>query len=171
MAIPDVPGNVVRTGIALYGQPPSPDVRDLLPLEPVMTLAGQVTRVRRLRRGHGFPSSHFWTAPMDGWGAEVNLGFSASYPRSLAGKAPVLLRGKRCPLVGVIARDASFVFTRERPEIGDDVVFWGRQGDQVLYLYEVASLIQCLAYELPTWLSPRVPRIFTGGTREWTLAA
>jgi alanine racemase len=171
MAIPDVPGNLVRTGIALYGQPPSPEVRALLPLEPVMTLVGHVTKVRRLRRGHGFPSAHFWTAPMDGWGAEVNLGFGVSYPRSLAGKAHVLLNGRRCPLVGVIARDTSYVFTREKPEIGDEVVFWGRQGDETLYLYEVASLINALPYELPTWLSPRLPRVFVNSTNAMTRAA
>lgn len=173
MAIPNVPGNLVRTGIALYGQPSSADL--ISPtftggleggggrweLEPVMTLVGRVTKVRRLRRSHGFPTAHFWTAPRDGWGAEVNLGYGMSYPRSLAGKADVLLNGKRCPLVGVIARDASYVFTGDKPEIGDEVVYWGRQGDETLYLYEVASHIQALPYELPTWLSPDLPRVFT----------
>ncbi len=172
MAIPDVPGNLVRTGIALYGQPSSKELRDFTfpphgggntkgVWEPVMTLVGHVTRVRRLRRSHGFPTAHFWAAPHDGWGAEVNLGYSASYPRSLAGKAEVLLNGKRCPLVGVIAKDASYVFTSDKPEIGDEVVFWGRQGDETLYLYEIASHIEALPYELPTWLSPDLPRVFT----------
>jgi alanine racemase len=160
MAIPDVPGNLVRTGIALYGQPPSAELRDQLALTPVMTLSGHVTRVRRLRRGHGFPTAHFWTAPKDGWGAEVNLGYRVSYPRSLAGRVSVLLHGKRCPLVGVIAKDASFVFSGEKPEVGDEVVFWGRQGDQTLFLYEVATPIQALPYELPTWLSPELPRVY-----------
>ncbi len=165
MAIPDVPGNLVRTGIALYGQPPSRDVRDLLPLEPVMTLAGQITKLRRLRRSHGFPSAHFWTAPCDGWGAEVNLGYGHGYPRSAARLcAPyvdVLVHGKRRPLVGVIGKDTSYVFMTEQPEVGEDVVFWGRQGDAVLYLYELSAQIQALPYELPTWLSPDVPRVFT----------
>jgi alanine racemase len=159
MAIPDIPGNLVRTGIALYGQPPSNEVRDMLPLEPAMTLAGHVTKVRRLKRGHSFPSSHFWTARSAGWGAEVNLGYRHGYARSLAGRASVLFRSQRCPLVGVIARDASFIFTRDKPEIGEEVVFWGPQGDSVLYLYEIASLIEALPYELPTWLSPRVSRV------------
>ncbi len=183
MAIPDVPGNLVRTGIALYGQPSAPLAplnppvnggrkdplspvnggRVTWPLTPVMTLVGQVTKVRRLRRSHGFPTAHFWTAPHDGWGAEVNLGYEISYPRSLAGKADVLLNGKRCPLVGVVAKHASYVFTSDKPEIGDDVVFWGRQRDETLYLYEVSTHIQALPYELPTWLSPDLPRVFMQG--------
>ncbi|MDD5088206.1 MAG: alanine racemase [bacterium] len=161
MAISDVPGNMVRTGIALYGQPPSSEVRDLLPLEPVMTLVGRIQRIQRVRRGHGFPHPHFWTAPTDGWGAEIALGHRVNYPRSLAGRAQVLFRGKRCPLVGIVGKDSSYIFTgAERPEVGEEVVFWGRQGDEVIYLYELASLIEALPYELTTWLSGNLTRIF-----------
>ncbi|HEY3297009.1 MAG TPA: alanine racemase [bacterium] len=162
LALPDVPGNLVRTGIALYGQPPSPQVHNLLPLEPVMTLLGRVKLVRRVKRGHGFPTTHFWTAPLDGWGAEVNLGHRINYARSLAGKAQVLVQGTRRPLVGVITPDTSYVFVAgaDRPHIGDEVVFWGRQGGETLFLFEVAPLIGALAYELPTWLSARLPRVF-----------
>ena len=161
MAIPDVPGNMVRTGIALYGQPPSREVRDLLPLEPVMTLVGRISRVQRVKRGHGFPNPHFWKSPADGWGAEVALGHRISYPRSLAGKAQVLFRGKRCPLVGIVGKDSSYIFTgSERPENGEEVVFWGRQGEEVIYLYELAALIGALPYELPTWLSGKLTRVF-----------
>ena len=177
MAIPDVPGNLVRTGIALYGQPSS---MELVPLpaggqqggagwmlDPVMTLVGHVSKVRRLRRSHGFPTAHFWTAPCDGWGAEVNLGYNMGYPRSVARQcapyAEVLMHGKRCPLVGVISKDTSYVFTHEKPEVGEEVVFWGRQGEETLFLYEVAAPIQALPYELPTWLSPQLSRVFVRG--------
>jgi alanine racemase len=161
VAIPNVPGNLVRTGIALYGQPPSAEVHELLPLDPVMTLMGRVRAVRRVRRGHGFPDAHFWTASADGWGAEVGLGFGSSYPRSLVGRANVLFRGKRRPLVGVMSRDTCYVFTGpERPELGEEVVFWGRQGRRSLRLFELAGLIDALPYELPTWLESAVPRLF-----------
>ncbi len=161
MALPDVPGNLVRTGIALYGQPPSPEVHRLLPLSPVMTLIGKVRSVRRLKRGHGFPFPHFWTAPTDGWGAEVALGYKIGYPRSLAGRAHVLFRGQRRPLVGVVGQDSSYIFTGSlRPEIGEEVVYWGRQGGETLYLFELSSPIGALPYELPTWLSHCLELVF-----------
>jgi alanine racemase len=169
LAIPDVPGNLVRTGIALYGQPPSRAVADLIPLEPVMTIVGHVRASRRLRRGQGFPTPHFWQAPYDGWGAEVALGFGAQYPRSLVGKAKVLFRGKHRPLVGVMNRDTSYVFTgSDQPEIGEEVVFWGRQGNETLYLHELAPLIDALPYELPTWLSNKIPRDYGQNKNERT---
>ena len=161
LAIPDVPGNLVRTGIALYGQPSSPQVHNLLPLDPVMTLVGRVKHVRRVKRGHGFPTPHFWIAPADGWGAEVNLGYSTNYAGSLAGKAQVLLQGRPKPLVGIVTPDNSYVFAgANRPEVGEEVVFWGKQGADTIFLFEIASLIGALPYELPTWLSPRLPRSF-----------
>ncbi|MBU0507673.1 alanine racemase [bacterium] len=161
LAIPDVPGNMVRTGIALYGQPPSPEVRDLLPLEPVMTLVGRIGFVRRVRRGHGFPDPLFWKAQQDGWGAEVRLGHRIGYPRSLAGRASALFRGKRQPVVGIIGEDICYLFCgSDRPEMGEEVVFWGKQKQEFLYLYELAPLIGALPYELPTWLSGSLPRVF-----------
>lgn len=161
IAIPDVPGNLVRTGIALYGQPPSVEVHDLLPLDPVMNLIGRVRHVRRVRRGHGFPAPHFWRATTDGWGAEVDLGHRIHYPRSLVGRAPALLRGQRRRLVGVMSATTSYVFAGDdRPETGEEVVFWGRQNGETLYLFELAPQIGALPYELPTWLSPRLPRVF-----------
>jgi alanine racemase len=161
VAIPDVPGNLVRSGIALYGQPPSAEVHGLLPLDPVMTLIGRVRAVQRVRRGHGFPNAHFWIAPADGWGAEVGLGFGSSYPRSLVGKASVLFRGRRRPLVGIMSRDGCYVFAGpDRPEPGEEVVFWGKQRRHTLYLFELAGLIGALPYELPTWLESDVPRSF-----------
>ena len=162
MAISDVPGNLVRTGIALYGQPPSAEVHSLFPLNPVMTLTGHVRAVRCVRRGHGFPNPHFWKAPFDGWGAEVDLGFADRYPRSLAGKASVLFRGRRCPLVGLMSRDCCYIFTgSDKPEIGEEVAFWGKQARSIVHLYELSGLIDALPYELPTWLAPSIERVFT----------
>lgn len=163
LALPEVPGTLVRTGIALYGQPPSPTVAGLLPLEPVMTLSAPILAVRRVKKGHGYPAQHFYRAPFDGWGVEIDLGYSAGYPRSIVGHAKVLFRGARYPLVGVMSRDRSYAFiTGEKPEPGEEIVFWGKQKESSLYLYELSPLIDALPYELTTWLNPKVPREFVG---------
>jgi len=162
LAMPEVPGDLVRTGIALYGQPPSAEVAKLHSFEPVMSLTGHVRSIRRLRRGFGYPAGMLWKAPREGWGAEIDLGYSAGFPRSLAGRCSVLWRGNRVPLVGAVGGEASYVFTGSEPAtIGEEVVFWGRQGSETIYLYELADLIGCLPYELTTWLAPDLERSFT----------
>ncbi len=162
LALPEVPGNLVRTGIALYGQPPSPTVADMLPLKPVMTLSGNIVAVRKVKRGHGFPANHFWKAPYDGWGIEIDVGYWSGYPRTMAGSAHVLYQGQRVPLVGVIARDRSFAFVKgDKPTAGEEIVFWGEQEAERIYLYELSPLIDALPYELTTWLSPDVERVYS----------
>ena len=159
LALQDVPGNLVRSGIALYGQPPSREVSKLLPLKPVMTLAGSIVSTTCLIKGQGYPHNLFFKAPTKGWGAEVNLGYSTGYPSSMAGHAPVLYRGRRVKLIGAIANNRSYIFvTGERPKVGEQVVFWGSQAGETLFLHELSPIIDCLPYELPTWLSSSLPR-------------
>jgi alanine racemase len=161
LALPEVPGNLVRSGIALYGQPPSLEAANLLPLKPVMTLSGEIISIRRLHRGQGYPVNIFFKAPCDGWGAEVNLGYKCGYPRSFAGHAPVLWNGKRVKLIGAMSENTSYIFCGvNKPSTGDEVVFWGQQGSETLFLYELSPLINCLPYELPTWLSTKLVRHF-----------
>jgi len=42
--------------------------------------------------------------------------------------------------------------------MGEEIVFWGQQGSETLYLYELAEPIDCLPYELTTWISPELDR-------------
>jgi alanine racemase len=161
IAFPEVPGNLVRTGIALYGQPPSREVANMLPLEPVMTLKAPSLEVHRARHGRGVPNCLIATAPVDGWAVRIPIGTHEGYPASLVRKGFFLFRGKRKPLIGTILREQSWLFVAgSRPDVGEEIVLWGKQNGEVLWLYELAEKIDALPYELPTWLSSSVPRIF-----------
>jgi len=161
IVFPEVPGNLVRTGIALYGQPPSREVAKLLSLEPVMTLKAPILEVRRARRGRGVPHPLMAAAPRDGWAVRIPLGTCHGYPGSLAKHGAFLFRGRRHHFYGTILREQSWIFvTGPKPQIGEEIVLWGRQGAESLWLYELAEEIDALPYELPTWLSAKVPRLF-----------
>jgi alanine racemase len=161
MVFPEVPGNLVRTGIALYGQPPSREVAGLLPLEPVMTLRALVLEARRARRGRGVPHPLMAAAPRDGWAVRIPLGTSHGFPGSLMKRGQFLFRGQRHSLHGTMLREEAWLFiTGPKPQIGEEIVLWGRQNTETLWLYELAEKIEALPYELPTWLSAKVPRLF-----------
>ncbi len=162
----DVPGNLVRAGIALYGQPPSRETAELLALEPVMTLKAPIVEVRRARRGRGVPHPLIATAPVDGWAARIPLGNRHGYPSTLAYRGCFLFGGRALRLHGAVLRDESWLFVPGRkPEVGEEIILWGRQGSQTLWLYELAEKIDVLPYELPTWLSAEVPRHFVDDGR------
>lgn len=161
IVFPQVPGNLVRTGIALYGQPPSREVAGLLPLEPVMNLKAPILEVRRARRGRGVPHPLMAAAPRDGWAVRIPLGTGHGYPGSLAKHGIFLFRGRRHHLHGTVLREQSWFFIAgPKPQIGEEIVLWGRQGTEILWLYELAEKIDALPYELPTWLSVKIPRLF-----------
>ncbi len=162
IVFPEVPGNLVRTGIALYGQPPSREVAGLLSLEPVMTLKAPILEVRRSRRGRGVPHPLMAAAPRDGWAVRIPLGTCHGYAGSLAKHGIFLFRGKRHHCYGTILKEQTWIFvTGPKPQIGEEITLWGRQGSEVLWLYELAEKIDALPYELTTWLSAKVPRLFT----------
>jgi alanine racemase len=72
-----------------------------------------------------------------------------------------LFRGRRHHFYGTILREHSWLFvTGPKPRIGEEIVLWGRQGAETLWLYELADKIDALPYELTTWLSVKVPRLF-----------
>ncbi len=161
MVFKDIPGNLVRTGIVLYGQPPSRETVELLPLEPVMTLKAVVLEVQRAHRGRGVPHPLIARAPTDGWAIRIGLGNRHGYPSSLVRRGKFLFRGHSRPLYGAVLKDFSWLFvTGSRPQIGEEVALWGRQGGQNLWLFELAEKIDALPYELPTWLSKKIPRVF-----------
>lgn len=158
---PEVPGNLVRTGIALYGQPPSREVAGLLPLEPVMTLKAPVLEVRRARRGRGVPHPLMASAPRDGWAVRIPLGTRHGFPGSLMKRGQFLFRGQRHGLHGTMLQEETWLFVPDlKPQIGEEIVLWGRQNAETIWLYELAEKIDALPYELPTWLSAKVPHLF-----------
>ena len=44
--------------------------------------------------------------------------------------------------------------------LNDDVVVFGRQGDAILHVDEMAALLDTINYEIVSTISPRVPRVY-----------
>ena len=94
--------------------------------------------------------------------ATLPLGYGDGYLRALSNKASVLIRGKRCPILGNITMDMLMVdITNAGPVcVGDEAVAVGRQGDEEITFAELAQQAGTIDYELCTLLMPRVPRIY-----------
>lgn len=150
-------GDWVRPGLALYGI--SPFAREpaaAFGLTPVMTLASSVITVRRVPRGETVGYGGAWTAPVDSRIAIIAGGYGDGLLRSLATGAPVLVNGRRAPLVGRVAMDMIAVDVTQLPEVevGTRCVLWGRG----LEVGEVAAHAGTIAYELLCGVRARVPR-------------
>lgn len=137
----------VRPGIMLYGVSPFIDsVAKIEGLQPVMQLQSILISIKRHRKGESIGYGASWCCPQTMPIGVVATGYADGYPRHAPTGTPVLVNGKRVPLVGRVSMDMIMVDLRSQPNarIGDPVVLWGKN----LPVEEVANLAGTIAYEL-----------------------
>ena len=152
----DAAGDWVRPGLALYGVSPFADVRGAaLGLKPVMTLESAIIGLRRVPRGESVGYAAAWTAARDSRIAIVAGGYGDGMLRSLQDGSPVLIDGRRAPLVGRVSMDMIAVDVTDLPEpqVGTRCLLWGPG----LPVEEVASHAGTISYEMLCGVRQRVP--------------
>jgi alanine racemase len=88
------------------------------------------------------------------------MGYADGYPRQTSNKgAQVLIRGKRCPILGRITMDQLMVDVTDLPRDvapGEEVVLFGKQGDEEITVGEVAAWAGTITWDVLTRLGKRV---------------
>jgi alanine racemase len=145
----------VRPGIMLYGV--SPFLRgcaDQEDLRPVMTLRSSVVSVKRANPGDPIGYGGRYRCPEAMPVAVVAAGYGDGYPRHAPDGTPVLVAGRRLPLIGRVSMDLITLDARDFPDVqvGDEAVLWGRG----LPAEEVAEHAGTIAYQLFCNVSDRV---------------
>jgi alanine racemase len=164
MTRPDLAFDMVRPGIAVYGQTPIPERGDM-GLRPAMTLKCPVTLVRSVRAGDGVSYGHTWIAERDTTLALLPIGYADGVFRTLSGRIDVLINGRLRRSVGRICMD-QFVVDLGPGEIdvaeGDDAILFGpgTQGEQTAQ--DWADLLGTINYEVVTSPRGRVTRTYRG---------
>jgi alanine racemase len=164
MTRPDLAFDMVRTGIAVYGQTPIPERGDM-GLRPAMTLKCPVALVRPVRAGDGVSYGHTWIAERDTTLALLPIGYADGVFRTLSGRIDVLINGRLRRSVGRICMD-QFVVDLGPGEIdvaeGDDAILFGpgTQGEQTAQ--DWADLLGTINYEVVTSPRGRVTRTYRG---------
>jgi len=145
-----------RPGIMLYGASPIISGRAVdYGLKPVMTLSSHLIAVNHYAKGAALGYGGSWCCPEAMPVGVVAIGYGDGYPRHARAGTPVLLNGKRVPLVGRVSMDMISLDLRTQPDArpGDPVVLWGRG----LPSEEIAECAQTISYELFCGVTSRVP--------------
>lgn len=162
LTLPHAHFDLVRTGIAMYGVSPSPELGTPaeLGLRPVMTLAASVALVKDVPAGHGVSYGHHHVTERDTTLGLIPLGYADGIPRSASGRGPVLVGGRWRRARGRIAMDQFVV------DLGGDTVTAGAEavlfgpGDRGEPTAEDwARAADTIAYEIVTRIGQRVPRV------------
>lgn len=164
-------GDAVRPGICLYGVLPvelaaAPD-RDPaadLGFRPVLSLRAQTVFLKDIPAGAPVGYNGRWRAERPTRVAILPMGYTDGIPYGLGvgGRGAVLIRGRRCPLVGAISMDYCTADVTEVPgaATGDTATFVGADGAERLRLEDLAAAAATIPYAISCALGRRVRRLY-----------
>lgn len=144
-----------RIGAGLVGIDPS---RTTL-LRAPLTLTAPLVDVRDVPAGCPVGYGHTWSAPVATRLGLLPLGYADGLPRAASGRAEVLVRGRRRPLVGRISMDMAVVdLGSDGTGTGEVVTILGPGADGEPTLRDWAGWSGTLEHEIVTGLGPRLMR-------------
>lgn len=161
--LPDMHLDMVRPGIILYGLYPSDQVdKEKLKLKPLASLRARIAHVKTVPAGTSIGYGRRYVSKATSVIATLPIGYADGYTRMLSGKASVLVRGARAPLVGNICMDQCMIDVTGIPDVkvGDEVILMGKQDGQSVTAEELADLIGTINYEIVCMIGKRVPRVY-----------
>jgi alanine racemase len=164
-AILDLPAayfNMVRPGMMMYGWYPSQETSESIPIKPVMSLKTKVLYVKDIAPGESVSYGRRYVAKRATRIVTLPVGYADGYNRLLTNKGKVLIQGKKFPVIGRVCMDLihARIGKNRIIQAGDEVVLFGKQGDESFSVYDICDLINTIPYEVCCWVSQRVPRIY-----------
>lgn len=144
----------VRPGIIMHGISPHNTPITELGFQPVITLSSSLIAVRQHKAGEPVGYGGAWVSPCDTKLGVVAIGYGDGYPRNAPEGTPVLINGRKVPIVGRVSMDMMTVDlgADSQDKVGDEVILWGED----LLIEEVATKMGIISYQLITQLTPRV---------------
>ena len=144
----------VRPGIIMHGISPHYEPITHLGFQPVMTLSSSLIAVRTHKAGEPVGYGGTWVSSQDTKLGVIAMGYGDGYPRNAPEGTPVLINGRKVPIVGRVSMDMLTVDlgADSQDKVGDEAIFWGKD----LLIEEIAEHIGVISYELITKLTPRV---------------
>ena len=144
----------IRPGLLLYGVSPLPTDVAVDGILPVMTLQSSVIATREIAAGEAVGYSGAWVSKKKTTIGVVAIGYGDGYPRHAPNGTPVLVNGRRVPLIGRVSMDMITVDLGDNAEdqVGDIATLWGKG----LPVEEVAEFATTIPYELLCNITRRV---------------
>jgi alanine racemase len=153
----------------MYGMWPSDEVpRDIVDLKPVMELISHIVMVKEVPAGTPVSYGGTFVTDKPTKIATIPVGYGDRYPRSLSGKGYVLIDGHKANILGRVCMDQFMIDVTDIDDVvvGDEVVLFGRQGNEEITVEEVAEPANSFNYELVCNISRRVPRVYLRDGKE-----
>jgi alanine racemase len=127
-----------------------------------MQVKARIIHLKKIDKGHSVSYGRTYTAKKPVSVATVALGYADGVHRNLSNKAQFLVGGRKVPQIGTICMDMSMLdVTRVKDvRVGDEAVFFGRQGKAQIGVEDQAALAGTISYELLCAVGERVTRVY-----------
>ncbi len=157
---PETRYQLVRPGIIIYGLSPSAEVHLPVGVEPILSWKSVLASMKELPPDHGVSYGHAYVTTKKELIGVIAVGYADGYRRCPGNS--VLINGVKAPIVGRVCMDQFMVKLENvpNPQIGDEVVLIGKQGDQEISANDLARVWETVNYEVTCGIGARVPRIY-----------
>jgi alanine racemase len=168
---PETRLDMVRVGGALYGDT-SADF--LARFRPTITLKSRVAAVNHFPADETVNYDRTYRLTRESWLANIPIGYADGYRRSLShanqpdfagegrNNTQVLIGGRRYPLVGRVTMNtlmADVTGDQDRIKLDDEVVLFGRQGDDVITQKELETNSSAYGPDLLAVMGNSLPKM------------
>lgn len=154
--------DMVRAGILLYGVYPSEDTPRTVDVRPALSWKSRVVYFKVIQPGHPVSYGSTWQSDHPVRAVTVPVGYGDGYFRSMSGRAEVIIRGKRYPVVGRVCMDQIVVNIEwDSAYNGDEVILIGEsESGMAISVEELAEWAGTIPWEVLTNVNTRVPRVY-----------
>lgn len=128
---PEYRMNMVRVGALIYGM--RGFHTGYLDVEQIMTFKTAVSQLHSIKKGEGVGYDFLWKADRDSVIATLPFGYADGYPRNMRERGYVTIKGKKCPMIGVLCMDQVMVDVTEIKDLkeGDEAVIYGSKENEM----------------------------------------
>lgn len=167
---PNVQYDMVRVGLAMYGYFPCEQTFGSVNLMPAMSVHARISQVNRVPVGEGVSYGLHHRSNGYSKTCTVPIGYADGLRRGLSNRINFIMGGRLYPQVGNICMDQCMfdVDIRTRsgsgrpdPDIGDEVIIVGSEGDAFVTIDEMADILNTIPYEIMIGFgSSRLPKVY-----------
>jgi alanine racemase len=160
MTKPDAFFDMVRAGIMIYGQPPTPDFDLVWDLKPVLSLHSRLGLIKFVKKNEPISYGRRFYTKTDSYIGVIPIGYADGLNRSLTNRAHVIINNQKYPLVGTVCMDMIMVNLGKTLtcKTGDEVIIYGASEDRAQSIRDIARTLKTIPYEITCNVSARVPR-------------
>jgi alanine racemase len=165
ITLPEAHLDMVRPGLALYGQWPARHMAERIDLRPILRLSSHVSLIKELPAGHCVGYGQSFTTPRPTRLGIVPIGYHDGYVRALSNTAVVTIRGASAPVIGRVSMDQMAIDLTEIPaaRICDEVTLIDDRPERPNCMAAIAERLGTIPYEVMCLLGRRIERISVGG--------